>query len=37
MNDLVFQIKAIIYDQESFTVTEVERKLRKIPFSSIEL
>ena len=35
MNDLVFQIKAIIYDQQSFTVTELERQLRKIPFSSI--
>ncbi len=36
MNDLVFQIKSIVDHRQSFTVTELERELRKVPFSSIK-
>lgn len=36
MNDLVFQIKSIVGLRESFTVTELERELRQVPFSSIK-
>jgi hypothetical protein len=35
MNDLVFRIKAILNDKQSFTVKELERELREIPFSPI--